>query len=134
MNCLSRFSREILTNHRGVFYKINSKQATKLAEQFSNEQFANYHRHLCVPFKFYADLEANLKENISKNNPDKSFSDKYQDYIAFGYGYKLLCLMLDLVCLHKYRKLKMRLISLLVKGLKKLSTAKKLRRNTFKKN
>ena len=68
----------------GDFYKTNGEQATKLTEQLSSEQFANYRRQLCVPFVLYGDLEANLKTNISINN--SAFSDKYQDYIAFGNG------------------------------------------------
>ena len=75
----------------GVSYKTNSEQASKLTEQLSNEQFANYRRQLCVPFILYGDLEADLKINISINISDESFSDKYQDYIAFGNGYKSFC-------------------------------------------
>ena len=65
MSYLSCFSREILTNHCDVLYKVDSKQATKLPEKDSNSQLPNYHRQLRVPSEFYADLKANLIENYN---------------------------------------------------------------------
>ena len=42
----------------------------------------------------YADFEYISKKikKINKNNPNKLYTDKYQEYIAYIYGYKILCI------------------------------------------
>ena len=44
------------------------------------------------PFIIYTDFESILvPENNEKQNPDKSYTNKYQKHIATIYCYKLLC-------------------------------------------
>ena len=40
----------------------------------------------------YADFESVLfTEDNGKQNPEESYTNKYQKHIACGYGYKLVC-------------------------------------------
>ena len=40
----------------------------------------------------YADFESILvPEDKGKQNPDESYTNKYQKHVACGYGYKLVC-------------------------------------------
>ena len=40
----------------------------------------------------YADLESILvPEDNGKQNPNESYTNKYQKYVAWSYGYKLIC-------------------------------------------
>ena len=32
-----------------------------------------------------------MPENNGKQNPEKSYTNKYQEHIAWSYGYKLVC-------------------------------------------
>lgn len=41
-------------------------------------KFTEYHKHLKAPFVIYAD-------------PDESCSNKYQEYVACTFGYKIVC-------------------------------------------
>ena len=55
-------------------------------------KFKNYERNIKFPFIIYADSENILvPEDNGKRNPEKSYTNKYQIYIPFSYGYKLLC-------------------------------------------
>lgn len=39
-------------------------------------------------------FKANLKyiQKTNNNNPIQSYTNKYQEYIAFSYGYKVVCI------------------------------------------
>ena len=45
------------------------------------------------PFMIYADFESVLlvPENNKKQNPDVSYTNKYQNHVHCSYGYKLVC-------------------------------------------
>ena len=60
----------------------------------------NLGRKIKSPFMFYADFESILvPEDNGKQNPNGSYTNKYQKHVACSYGYKL-------VCVHdKFRKL-----------------------------
>ena len=43
------------------------------------------------PFMIYADFECIIvPENNKKQNPEKSYTNKYQKHITCSYGYKLV--------------------------------------------
>ena len=55
-------------------------------------RFKNYKRKIKSLFLIYADFESILiSEDIGKQNPNKSYTNKYQNPIACSYGYKLEC-------------------------------------------
>ena len=55
-------------------------------------KFKNYERKIKSPFITYADFESiSVPENNGKQNPEESYTSKYQKHIAFSYGYKLVC-------------------------------------------
>ena len=55
-------------------------------------KFKNFERKVKSPFMIYSDFESILvpKDNLNQN-PEKSFTSKYQKYAACSYGYKLVC-------------------------------------------
>ena len=54
--------------------------------------FKNYERKIKSPFIIYANFQSILSpENNGKQNPDESYTNKYQKYVACSYGYKLVC-------------------------------------------
>ena len=55
-------------------------------------KFRNYERKVKSPFIIYADFESILvPENNRKQNPNESYTDKYEKHVACSYGYKLVC-------------------------------------------
>ena len=55
-------------------------------------KFKNYERKIKSPFITYADFESiSVPENNGKQNPEESYTSKYQKHIACSYGYKLVC-------------------------------------------
>ena len=54
-------------------------------------KFKNYERKKKSPFMIYEDSESILlPEDNGKQNPSESYTNKYQKYVAFSYGYKLV--------------------------------------------
>ena len=55
-------------------------------------KFINCERKIKSPFIIYADFESILVPKVSgKQNPEESYTNKYQKHIACSYGYKLVC-------------------------------------------
>ena len=55
-------------------------------------KFKNYERKIKSPFVIYADFESILvAESNRKQNPARSYTNKFQKHIACSYGYKLVC-------------------------------------------
>ena len=55
-------------------------------------KFKNYERKIKSSFIIYADFENILvPEDNGKQIPQNSYTNKYQKYIPFSYGYKLVC-------------------------------------------
>ena len=62
-----------------------------------------------------ADFESILvPENNGKENPNESYMNKYEKYIACSYSYKLDVLMKTLVKLLKHTQVKMQFTMLLI--------------------
>ena len=55
-------------------------------------KFRNYGRKIKSPFIIYADFESILvPEDDGKQNPEDSYTNRYQKHIACSYGSKLVC-------------------------------------------
>ena len=55
-------------------------------------KFKNFERNKKSPFMIYADFESTvLHEDNGKQNPNDSYTNKYQKHVACSYGYKLVC-------------------------------------------
>ena len=55
-------------------------------------KFKNYERKIKSPFIIYAHFEIILvPEDNGRQNPEESYRNKYQKYIACSCGYKLIC-------------------------------------------
>ena len=55
-------------------------------------KFKNFKRKIKSPFMIYVDFESILlPEDNGKQNPNESYTNKYQKHVACSYGYKLVC-------------------------------------------
>ena len=55
-------------------------------------KFKNFGRKIKSPFRTYADFESILaSEDKEKQNPNQSYTNKYQKHVACSYSYKLAC-------------------------------------------
>ena len=53
-------------------------------------RFKNYEWKIKSSFKIYADFKSILlPENNKKQNPDVSYTNKYQNHVSFIFGYKI---------------------------------------------
>ena len=91
--CVQAFSsEEILKSHIKEGFKINGKQKIIMPKKGEYVKFKTYERQIKLPFIIYADFESILvPENNGKQNPNKSYTNKYQKHSACSYGYELVC-------------------------------------------
>ena len=92
--CLHAFiTEENLNRHiRDCFNLINGKQGNKMPKKSEYVKFKNFQRKIKSPLVIYADFEIILvPENNGKQNPNKSYTNKYQKYVACNYGCVLMC-------------------------------------------
>ena len=55
-------------------------------------QFKDYQTKIKSPFRIYEEFESILvTEANGKQNPEDSYTNKYQKHIACSYGYKTVC-------------------------------------------
>ena len=55
-------------------------------------KFKMFERKIKSPFMTYADFESILvPEDNGKQNPNESYTNKYQKRVVCGYGYNLVC-------------------------------------------
>ena len=53
-----------------------------------NIKFKNFERKIISPFMIYPDFEsARVPEDNEKQNPNESYTTKYQKHIGCSYGY-----------------------------------------------
>ena len=90
--CLHAFITEgILKRHFNDCFKINGKQTIKTPKKGEYVKFKNVERKIKSPFMIYADFESILvPEDNGKQNPNESYTNKYQKHIACSYGYRLV--------------------------------------------
>ena len=83
---------ETLKCHIKDCFKINGKQRIKMPKKGEYVRLKNYERKKKPPFMIYADFESTLvPEYNGMQNPNESYTSKYQKPIACSYGYKLIC-------------------------------------------
>ena len=64
----------------------------KIPKKDEYVRYKNYERRIKSPFMIYADFERTLvPEDNRKQNPDESYTNKYQKHVACSCGYKLVC-------------------------------------------
>ena len=72
-------------------FKINDKQAIKMTKKGEYIKLKTFERKI-KSFMIYADFESIIvPEENGKQNPNESYTSKYQKHIACSYGYKLVC-------------------------------------------
>ena len=77
-------------------FKINGEQTVKMPKKSEYIKFKNFERKIKLPFTMHAEFESILVPEENRNqNPNKSYSNKYQKHIACSYGYKLVCVYDD---------------------------------------
>ena len=80
---------KIFRNHVNDCFKINGKQMSKKGKYV---RFKNYERKIKSSFMIYPNFESILvSEDNGKQNPDESYTNKYQKHFACSHGYKLVC-------------------------------------------
>ena len=73
-------------------FKINGKQTIKMLKKGQYIKFKNFERKRKSPFMIYAHFESILvPEDNGMQNPNESYTNMYQKYVACSYGYKLVC-------------------------------------------
>ena len=83
---------EILKCHIKDCFKINNKQRIIMPKKGEYVKFKNYERKIKSPIIIDAGFESILvPEDNRTQNPEESYMNKYQKYIACSYGYKLVC-------------------------------------------
>ena len=54
--------------------------------------FKNFERKIKSPFMIYADFNSiSVPEDNGKQNPNESYTNKYQKHVVCSNGYKLIC-------------------------------------------
>ena len=88
---LQAFSAEELKRHIKNCFKSNGKQGIVIPKQCKYVRFKNFERKIKSPFMINADFESMLvAEDNGKQNPEESYTNKYQKHVACSYGYKLV--------------------------------------------
>ena len=66
--------------------------ALKLPRKDEYVRLKNYKRKIKLTYVIYADFESILvPEDNRKQNPDGTYTNKYQKHVACTYSYKLVC-------------------------------------------
>ena len=82
--------KKILKCHIRDCFKINGKQTIKMPKKSGYVKFKNFERKTQSPFMIYADFESILApEDNGKQNPNESYTNKYQKHVVCSYGYKV---------------------------------------------
>ena len=91
--CLQALSTEkILKSHINDWFKINGNQMIGMSKESEYVRFKNYERKRKSPFMIHADFENILvPEDNEKQNPEESYTNKYQKYVVCSFGYELVC-------------------------------------------
>ena len=82
----------MLECHIKYCFKINGKQTITILKKGEYVKLKNYERKINSPFMIYTDFESILmSEDNGKQNPNESYTYKYQKHVSCSYGYKLVC-------------------------------------------
>ena len=91
--CLQAFiTEEILKRLMKDCFKINDNQRIIMPKKGEYVKLKHYEKKIKSQFIIYADFESILvPEDNEKQNPEESYTSKYQKHIGCCYGYKLVC-------------------------------------------
>ena len=74
-------------------FKINGKQTIKMPKKGEYVKFSSFERKIKFLFMIYADFKSILLfEDNGKQNPNGSYTNKYEKHVACSYNYQLLCI------------------------------------------
>ena len=83
---------EILKRHVKDCFKINGKQKIIIPKKCDYVKFKNFERKIKSTLMIYEDFKSILvPEDNGKQNPNESYTIKYQKHVACSNGYKLVC-------------------------------------------
>ena len=89
--CFQNFSSDKrLMDHKKDCIIVNGGQATRMPEEGTFVDFKNYSKRLQVPFVIYADFES-LLSSVGGGEGGGAPSGAYQEHIACGFSYKVVC-------------------------------------------
>ena len=91
--CLYAFSiGKTLKRHIKDCFKNNEKRRMMMSRKGKYLKFKYYQRKIKSPFVIYAYFETILVPECNEyQNPEDSYTNKYQKHVACIYGYKLVC-------------------------------------------
>ena len=91
--CLYAFSTEkTLKRHIKDCFKNNEKRRMMMSRKDEYLKFKYYQRKIRSPFVIYPYFETILVPEYNEyQNPEDSYTNKYQKHVACIYGYKLVC-------------------------------------------
>ena len=93
--CFQNFSSDKrLMDHKKDCIIVNGGQATRMPKEGTFVDFKNYRNRLQVPFVIYADFESllpTLLSSIGGGEGGGAPSGAYQEHIACGFSYKVVC-------------------------------------------
>ena len=83
---------EILKRHIKNCLRINDKQRIIMLKRGEYNKFKTYDRKIKSPLIIYAGFESILvAEDNRKQNPEESYTNKYQKHVACSHGYNFVC-------------------------------------------
>ena len=90
--CFHAFiTKEILKCHIKDCFKVDGKKRIIMPKKGEYVKFKHFERKIKSPFIIYEDFESILvPEDNEKQNPNESYTNKYQKPVACSYGYKLV--------------------------------------------
>ena len=82
----------LFTSLQDRSFKIDGKQRIKMLNKGEYTKIKNFERKIKLQFAIYADFESIIiPEDKGKQNPEESYTNKYQKHVASSYGYELVC-------------------------------------------
>ena len=71
---------------------INGRQTIKMLKKSKYVRFKNFEGKIKSPFIIYSNFESILMpEDNRRQIPNESYTNKYQNNVAYSYGYQLRC-------------------------------------------
>ena len=81
----------LFTSLQDRSFKIDGKQRIKMLNKGEYIKIKNFERKIKLPFMIYADFESIIvPEDKGKQNPEESYTNKYQKHVASSNGYELV--------------------------------------------
>ena len=83
---------QILQRNINDWLENSCEQMVKMVKKVETVKFKNYTRKIKSPFMIYLGFESiSVPGNNGKQNPDESYTNKYQNHVGCSFGYKIVC-------------------------------------------